>query len=350
MRRGFTLVELLIVISIISILAAMAALALAGAAESGRIARARTQIIKIDQLINERWNGYRYRAVPLRKPFPPNDPMNSQVWFRQQRLGGLRELQRMELPERYSDIETEPTLNPTYGQNGDPRLYRYLAGVPSMNRAYRRKLLPTRTPGLEQSECLYLILSEMRDGDRSALNVFMSSEIGDTDGDGMNEILDPWGTPIIFFRWAPGYSKVEANAPEMQNGGTSYPPIVSTFDTFQIPNGNAAADSFDPLKCDPRWSAGPTVVRPFLIRPLIVSAGPDKQLDLWGDLPAHYRDTPTVPNDPYVIMNGNTNTVSAIDQPPTADWRWMGQAHDFLGDGLNTGDNIANHGVALEGE
>ena len=28
---------------------------------------------------------------------------------------------------------------------------------------------------------------------------------GDTDEDGMKEILDAWGEPIVFLRWAPGY-------------------------------------------------------------------------------------------------------------------------------------------------
>src|SRR5438046_3713851 len=57
------------------------------------------------------------------------------------------------------------------------------------------------------SECLYLILSTMRDGDKSALDYFDATEIGDTDNDGMKEILDGWGTPIEFIRWPAGYAE-----------------------------------------------------------------------------------------------------------------------------------------------
>ena len=47
----------------------------------------------------------------------------------------------------------------------------------------------------------------MKDGDKNALDFFMPDEIGDMDEDGMKEILDGWGTPIEFLRWAPGYSQ-----------------------------------------------------------------------------------------------------------------------------------------------
>ena len=50
-----------------------------------------------------------------------------------------------------------------------------------------------------------MILAGIREADATGLEAFEDSEIGDTDDDGMPEILDPWGRPIYFLRWAPGY-------------------------------------------------------------------------------------------------------------------------------------------------
>src|SRR5687767_10944604 len=102
-KRGFTLVEMLMVIAIIAILAAMAIAALAGANEQGRRQRAQTQIARIDQLLSERWNSYRFRQLPIR--ILATTPPAAAATFR---LNALRELMRMELPQRLSDVYDAP--------------------------------------------------------------------------------------------------------------------------------------------------------------------------------------------------------------------------------------------------
>jgi prepilin-type N-terminal cleavage/methylation domain-containing protein len=326
-RQAFTLVELLMVIAIIAILAGMAVAALAGAAEEGRRTRARAQIAKIDQLINDHWNGYRYRQVPIRVP-SNTDPVTAA----RGRLIALRELMRMELPDRLSDLD-DPA--PFHAANNPFPITR-----PSLSRAYQRRVA-TATPNAsyEQAECLYLIIAEMRDGERSALDFFHSSEIGDIDGDGLPEILDPWGTPIMFLRWAPGFSKFTTNDPEL--AGVPIPPIDNAVATFQVPDGRAAeyADPHDPLKRDPRWSNSASF-KPFLLRPLIFSAGPDRVYDIYTDnatTTLRYRDT-VPPSDPYTAIVTTGGNV------------WVGTPADYDNDGLQHGDNITNHGLALEGE
>jgi len=353
--RAFTLVEMLIVISIISIIAGMSMAALLGAAEEGRLARARAQIEKIDQLISEKWNGYRFRQLPLRigNNVTPKDAARM-------RLEAIRELQRFEMPDRLSDVVdvTTGALLPTFR----------IQTQPSLARAYARKITPLGRSNLalEQSECLYLIISEIRDGDKSALEFFMNSEIGDLDSDGMNEILDPWGTPIVFLRWAPGFIKYASNDGAL--GGANIPTVPHAESTFQTPLGLEKPDTFDPLKADPRWGGDvpppwsnmSTVFRPFHMRPLILSAGPDRLSDLATDFPGNfiYATTPITRNDPYVVMNGNTNLIFDISQPATTQWRWMGvQCNlDVLASTGEVvapryaGDNITNHGIELQGE
>src|SRR6187200_1326564 len=67
-RRAFTLTELLLVITIIGIMTGLGLSALAGAVELAREQRTQTIIAKIDQLIMERYESYRTRALPIRIP------------------------------------------------------------------------------------------------------------------------------------------------------------------------------------------------------------------------------------------------------------------------------------------
>jgi hypothetical protein len=176
----------------------------------------------------------------------------------------------------------------------------------------------------EGAECLYLILSAMRDGDKSALDYFDSTEVGDTDGDGMPEILDGWGTPIGFIRWPVGYVE-SATFPGSE--------------TMQLV-GPRAPDPFDPSKVDPHWGYMP---QPFALYPLIYSAGRDKSYDIVSSLDAGFRyavppaagagNPFNLPNDPYFIPAG-TSLTSQVQ---------IGTPMDVDGDGyLNFADNITN--------
>jgi prepilin-type N-terminal cleavage/methylation domain-containing protein len=173
LRSAFTLMELLIVITIIAILSGLVLSGLASAVNDARVARTRAQIQKIDTLIMERYESYRTRPVRA--------PSNSNPLFAAQgRVSVIRELQRMELPDRRTDI-FNLTTNP-------PTLEIAATGIPivSLQRSYAR--LAIRALGgnssdsttwtvvnnwsrtHEGSECLYLILATMKDGDKSALD------------------------------------------------------------------------------------------------------------------------------------------------------------------------------------
>ncbi len=66
--RAFTLVELLVVISIITLLASTALFTMYGVREDVRETRARAQVAKINELIMEKWESYRTRAIPDSDP------------------------------------------------------------------------------------------------------------------------------------------------------------------------------------------------------------------------------------------------------------------------------------------
>ena len=63
-------------------------------------------------------------------------------------------------------------------------------------------LASAHDPETESSECLYLILADKSDGIESILDSLPAQFIKDTDGDGLMEIVDSWGKPVKFYRWA----------------------------------------------------------------------------------------------------------------------------------------------------
>lgn len=294
-RPAFTLIELLTVISIIGVLASMVMFALFSVQESARATRTKAQIAKINELLSTRWESYRTRPLPIRVP-PGTPPRQAAL----ARLLALRELMRMEMPDRISDLAPGGG-NPVYHNYKDIRSLNLPPLRSSLFSTYKRRVtqvLPGQwqnrildydtpnlaantgagvgmwTPQYEGSECLYMILAAIQDGDSNGLDFFHENEIGDTDADGMPEILDGWGQPIDFIRWAPGFVG----------------PAVSTiqFGDGQLKvNGDAGqgnGDPFDPLKVDPRWNdktgtdtsiINPTANDPFALFPLVYSMGPD---------------------------------------------------------------------------
>jgi prepilin-type N-terminal cleavage/methylation domain-containing protein len=360
-QSAFTLLELLIVILIISILASLALSALGGATEAAREQRTRAIINKLDQLVMEKYESYRTRAVPVRIAPTAGGRLAAGI-----RLNALRELMRMELPDRRTDI-VNYTVSPPQIQT--PAMVattnNSALAITSLQRHYFRAAVRAVTPAgqplnpslllnwTEQhqgSECLYLIISAMRDGDKNAIDFFSTSEIGDVDEDGLKEILDGWGQPIEFLRWAPAY--VTQTGPDGQwgvanqdddNNGTvddlSEAGAPGSDDhvplTMQTGLATVAPDPFDPLKADYRWADATAYLKPYALFPLIVSAGRDKQYDIAMQLVdpqgAPFRYVTTIPpNDPYYIPQNN--------QVP------LGALTDNNQDGsLNHADNITNH-------
>lgn len=302
-RNAFTLIEMTIVIAIIAILAGMALSVYNTAAQQSKGMRTRAIIAKIDQLIGEKYESYRTRQVPIRIPPGTQPNVAAQI-----RLCAIRDLMRMEMPDHREDVIDGPAQLP-----GNLYLAR-----PSLSKNYLRRGTASWTANPadwsnDSAECLYLILAAMRDGDKSALDYFSPSEIGDLDNDGLNEIHDSFGRPILFFRWAPGYLNTDVVTP--QDAGQP--------------------DPYDPFKADPRWTNGG--IQPYDLKPLIVSTGPDKLYDLYSQINFHYSQTSALPgspcnSDPFCLVPDAGGTP-----------RLFGTPLDTDGDGSISTDNITNH-------
>lgn len=370
MRRGFTLVELLVSVTILSILAGMALLTMFRAQQQARLARTRTQIAKINELLMQKWQTYKTRPAPARFVPPPRGSIpiqqyqrNVQSLRRQFRLLAMRDLMRMEMPDRITDVRDGPSpLTPGLAS-------------PSVRSAYLQawSSAEARAGGAvwstthQSSECLYLILSNMRDGESSALDFFRQEEIGDTDNDGMLEILDGLGRPIYWLRWAPGFSQTVgadgdwgvAGVDDDGNGAiddhveAGWPGSDDEiYSDSQTRNAAKSPDFFDMLLVDPRHSDADTTFNPFGLYPLIYSAGEDGVYDIYqadepfvvplsGPIPATFRYRLTeypsgsaYPNDPYTSPS-NAPNLAAILGTPT---------------GYGVTDNLINQNMETRGE
>ena len=164
-----------------------------------------------------------------------------------------------------------------------------------------------------------MILANMQDGDTSGLEFLGESEIGDIDGDGMREVLDGWGNPIAFLRWAPGYLSnwpVDPSTCDSVYSPSMYPNtgfdgdgdgcpdqkgVVSMqtamrLDPINLATPIASPDPFDPLRVDPTWSDGNPLNDHYALFPLIFSPGRDEESSIVVQPPTPF---PAAQNNPY---------------------------------------------------
>lgn len=329
-RRGFTLVELLVVVTIIAILAAAILFAMFSSQEAARAAKTRSMIARLDSLIMPKYESYMTRRVPLRTPVGPNV---TPLAIAQARLNVLREIMRLEMPERFSDILADPVNIIDSNGNRLPR--------PAANRAYLRRLMNSpKWPNLQHqyadAECLFLIVSMGIEED-DAMSFFAETDISDLDQDGLKEFLDGWGNPIGFLRWAPGFQS------PLQNQDPT-----KEYDQFDVRRVQGAPNSPFVAKV-----AGAPVnfsqidrvqSTAFSLFPLIYSAGPDGEYDITTDSesgkpklsyaapPANHKA-----NDPFITVVDSSITPVPVGYPNDANGN----------KNLESNDNITNHDLGV---
>ena len=311
-HHAFTLTELLVTMTIIGILAGLLLGAVSASREAAHEYATKATIVKLNNIIMERYESYMTRRVPIdTSGMPPRDAAVA-------RLGAIRDLIRVEMPERIEDILNFPLASPSA-----------LPSRPAISQLYLNYYnahVPAAAGNSAQAELLYLMVSK---GSPEAMEQFNMSEIGDSDDNGWPEFLDGWGRPIFFLRWAPGYSG--CTAPDFiaatgihYNGASSIQSGVAQSYPKLNPDGTPAVDAdgntiIIPGDHDP-FDAWNLDVNAFHLIPFIYSAGSDGKFDI--DIVSGH----TYTGDPYSDM--------AIGEP-----------YDEDGDGMNHHDNITNHHI-----
>ena len=298
-RNGFTLVELLMVITIIGILTGISVTVVRQAYHTTRVARTNTTITKLDRVIMEMYADNENRRVP--SPNFGSSEVAAQV-TQAARLWFLRDMIRMEMPCNWDEVLAGPsrfsfTYKNAQGVTPPPTPF-----VPNQNSPLRELYLNTYTKAIDNlmnkqgysqakaeeivnnfgsAKCLYLVVMY---GNPEVRELFQDREIA-TDEDDLSYFVDGWGNPIYFLRWAPGLALSERQ-PNISNwsddaeklataerrpdpldptevGGT----VIST--AAQISAGQWVIRLFD----DPTDTEKPILQHGWALLPVVMSSG-----------------------------------------------------------------------------
>ncbi len=230
-RRGFTLLELLIVVALIALLLSIAVFALGRTITQARETATRTTLLKVDGLLQQRLEALRtLLETPQRKTEMQNRLAAKKNYLQNNSITGVPEkmLQLMV----YKDY-----FRAAFPQNSSDAATLYATGQPFNGNLAN---------AAESSELLYYALTQADTFGVEAVgdSDFTSSEVGDTDGDGRREFLDAWGRPLRFYRWPTRL--IRPSGP----GGTLRRDVVG-LQMFGLPAAPTASGDLDQLSLDP---------------------------------------------------------------------------------------------------
>lgn len=303
-RRGFSLVELLVVIGLITFLMTLAVATLRNAIAIARQRATETTILKIHGLMQQRIDAFnRYMEKVNLSPNSPPIRNMANNWLNQYSI----------VPPQKA---LETMVKKQFFKNRFPQNfaeYPASGGFTALEQTGITYNSTVHDPNTESAALLYWILtnSEVYGVAPVDESEFNSSEVKDTDGDGYMEFVDGWGRPLRYYRWPthlirPGGSGV-APGVITSGGTTSLANVDRTYATIiwsGLPAAPTVTGELDPLSRDPddptgqiwRWASylanvqgntGPIIaIQNFFGTPqtyhafLIVSAGPDGKLGM----------------------------------------------------------------------
>lgn len=204
-RAAFTLIEILVAIGIIAFLLSITITAVSSFSGSAREAATATTLLKIQKLMQQRADGFE-AWITLQKRNQSFDKRINQKRVELQNLGvyALKEetldilvrkdLFRYFFPQHQFDRpQKDWSRQNTWSRHP---VWVALTKKPGWQPA-------SHTPQTESAELLYFVLTETEVFGVPPVDEgeFRSSEVADTDGDGLLEFVDAWGNPVRFYRW-----------------------------------------------------------------------------------------------------------------------------------------------------
>ncbi|MFK8112772.1 MAG: type II secretion system protein [Rubripirellula sp.] len=321
-RQAFTLVELLVTMVIAGLISSMVAIALTGAQKSARETRGRAFVDRLNMIALQLYEEESSR----------NFGGYSSIWtgesLNQSQLVWKRDWLRAALPQSKADVDAGS------GRTGAPAVFpvRFLtatgaANIPNLannspnidrnlqSNQYRSRVVNTLsilsgTPlnwdaayaawseTHESAECLYLIFASRTLSGEPLLSQLRPRDIADTDGDGMPEIVDPWGEPVLWMRTPVGFylkndwTKSETTVAEMRSLMNSLGPdpidILRTDPRNQYTDDDNPTDVIDMTAVNGNREVDKLT---FFARPIVVSAGADQEFDMVLKVPGTGRET-----------------------------------------------------------
>ena len=230
-RSAFTLIELLLVIAIVAVLGSLAVGVIESSQEDARVAATQSRVQMIEKMMEVELEDYEVKRSPI--PFNNIASIVTRIVLRMEWNGAAANLRlhgknlkrmitldliRAEMPNFQDGI----TGN--LGQFPTPRFIRYLTedlklttgsggDIDTVVRAayqghatasvfrwgnWNGAAAPTSDPSANSAEVLYKILSDLDVDGTNGIDLLGSPAVGDTDGDGVLEVVDAWGGPLRF--------------------------------------------------------------------------------------------------------------------------------------------------------
>lgn len=257
-RRGFTIIEILIVIAIIGVLMGLIGAVVAGMVANAREKATKTTLTKIDGLLEQRLRGIDQFMTKeeRRKIYNFNTPAK--------KAEAVKREMRAQFPVNFDEA---------------PQLRDRMVNDPDLN-----VQIGNHTRNTESSEILYYLLTKTNVLGVPAISAddFLSSEVGDTDQDGLNEFIDNWGRPLVYYRWPTRLVR-----PDDDDDMTDPNPLRRDIAGLLIPGVPDTALGQDPDDALGDFADTPAFNEQDFHTPgtyhtlLIVSAGPDGELGLY---------------------------------------------------------------------
>jgi len=254
-RPAFTLVELMVVVAIIVVLAALVLGAIAGLVSNAQQAATEDVFRTVDTKLRQHWN---YVVTQAKKETPSTgvyilagkyttsgQSMNTSLADERARVIHVKLRLMQAFPESFAEINNPPFFgvplgSTTYDLLVDSQGRRDMTNTATYQKAIKNYNTANHKPATESSACLILALSIARGSQDSVLKPdSLPANIVDFDQDGLKDIVDTWGTPIRFKRFAGTVSGSTAIAVELDSLCPS--PKVST-----LKNASGAYVYFDP--------------------------------------------------------------------------------------------------------
>jgi prepilin-type N-terminal cleavage/methylation domain-containing protein len=339
-RSGFTLTEILVVVSIIGILAALITTFLFGAADRRRVANTELALQTITKMLQHHWSQVIADAkkedikdcTAVQTLADGNMERAKIIWVK---------LRLMEaFPTRYDEVNNTLTANQGKGSPDtvNTTLNTYIpknrrkfssltiskGGKPSTTQAYNKALVDPSSPdGLlhsgngksdpfaESAACLYMALSAISRGGQQLSADTLPQAVADSDGDGAKEFVDSWAQasppappeypsepaptnpgkqqPLRFYRFAWG-NEIQKTVPSgstgaidpIDNKGLLLNPLW--YNKNHMTLGPLGPAYVQVTRCAITGSPAAPSTAPLYIIPVVVSAGADNWFGLQHDL------------------------------------------------------------------
>jgi len=407
--EGFTLLELLMVITIIGVLTTLSVTVMIGIDTQAKEAATITTIRKIDGLLEQRMQAFD-RSFERGGPFKERYMQAARSLLRQDNLYqaaeddsiveilarkvGMRHL----FPQRHEDLlllnfdVTGSTELTDFDTTGDIKAVgsrsidandNRMADIVERSAADASKLAIAYPPNLDNGNAyindstvsaelmhFFMIHSASLGAGDAISDQFSTSEIADTDDDGLLEFVDAWGRPLRFYRWPT--QMIDTNPPA---GFQPFLASVEATDVDPMPDNDPLTDNTRGREITKNERLVATIMikgmppAPFSLpngavpRDLLLSDPDDpvgvlyRAMEEWGGLPGYTGPTfntefnetnyhtPDTYHTPLIVSSGADETLGLYEPSDTANLGNLA-AYD-LSSGFDTmleliGDNLTN--------